>query len=748
MSGPGRIALREEKSEALVAFSSLTRMILWLTLTIHASRFDFEDLTMLRASVLALFLVPAALLADTLTLFTNGKKPADRRLTTVRSLNDKDFFLRPPANLNVWEARKQAVREQILVATGLWPLPPRTALKPTIHGKIIRDGYTVEKVFFSSHPGHYVCGNLYRPTDKDGKPLAGKRPGVLCPHGHWRNGRFYDAGEAAAKAQIDKKAEKTMEGARYPLQARCAQLARMGCVVFHYDMVGYADSKSIGHSAFSSVEAELRLQNLMGLQTWNSIRSLDFLSSLPDVDAKRIGVTGASGGGTQTFILCALDSRPAAAFPAVMVSTQMQGGCVCENCSYLRIGTGNVEFAGLFAPRPLGMSGADDWTKDIERKGLPELEKLYKLFNAGDKVMAKCYPMFEHNYNQVSRELMYGWFNKHLELKQKTPIHEKPFKPIPPAELSVFDKTHPRPADSLPAGKLLDYLTSVSDKQLEGLRPNEAEPMGEYRRILGPALRVMMASRLPAPRQIDAREQGAPKVTGATVKGFVIGRRGQGEQVPAVLIEGKKSSGTIVVWVDQAGKKSLLEGKQLSSAAKTILDKGAAILAVDVFGTGELSAPKATAVNEVFAGYTFGYNRPLLSQRVHDILTAVAFARKQQGVKKVHLIGNGKAGPWVLLARGLCGDSVARTAADVNKFRFDSVRKMTDEMMLPGALKYGGLPALAGLSAPGELHLHNQRGTGMGQWLKPAYKAAGAGDKLVTSGEKLPAEKLIDWLLK
>ena len=61
------------------------------------------------------------------------------------------------------------VREQILVATGLWPLPPRTALKPTIHGKIQRDGYTVEKVFFSSHPGHYVCGNLYRPTDKDGK---------------------------------------------------------------------------------------------------------------------------------------------------------------------------------------------------------------------------------------------------------------------------------------------------------------------------------------------------------------------------------------------------------------------------------------------------------------------------------------------------------------------------------------------------------------------------------------------------
>ena len=135
----------------------------------------------------------------------------------------------------------------------------------------------------------------------------------------------------------------------------------MGCVVFHYDMVGYADSKQIAHRAgFTDAEAELRLQSFMGLQTCNSIRALDFLVSLPDVDPKRIGVTGASGGGTQTFILCAIDDRPAAAFPAVMVSTGMQGGCICENCSYLRVGTGNIELAGLFAPKPLGMTGADD----------------------------------------------------------------------------------------------------------------------------------------------------------------------------------------------------------------------------------------------------------------------------------------------------------------------------------------------------------------------------------------------------
>src|SRR5207248_3743168 len=263
--------------------------------------------------------------------------------------------------------------------------------------------YTIEKVFFASMPGHYVSGNLYRPKGKTGK-LAG----VLCPHGHWKNGRFFDAGPEEAKKQIEKGAEKTTNGARFPLQARCAMLARMGSVVFHYDMVGVADSQPIPHAkGFADAEAELRLQSALGLQTWNSIRALDFLLSLPEVDAKRIGVTGASGGGTQTFLLCAIDDRPTVAFPAVMVSTEMQGGCVCENASYLRQFTGNIDLAALFAPKPLGMSAANDWTKEIETKGLPELKALYKLLGAEDNVTAKCFLQFDHNYNQVSRELMY-----------------------------------------------------------------------------------------------------------------------------------------------------------------------------------------------------------------------------------------------------------------------------------------------------------------------------------------------------
>lgn len=335
-----------------------------------------------------------------------------------------------------------------------------------------------------------------------------------------------------------------------------------------------------------------------------------------------------------------------------MVSTQMQGGCTCENCSYLRIGTGNVEFAALFAPKPLGMTGANDWTIDIERKGLPELKKIYQLYESPDRVMAKCFPAFDHNYNQVSREVMYNWLNQYLDLKHPAPVEEKPFEPIPPARLSVYDVQTPRPADSLKADKLRDYLTSVSDKQIDALRPTDAASFIKYRQVFGPALRVMTGGGLPVAGEIEAKRQGSPRLDGFIVQGFVLGRKNQGDAVPAVLVHRQAFSGTVVVWIDPAGKASLIADGKVAPAAKSILDKGAAILAVDVLGTGELAGDRMN-VNKTFAGYTFGYNSPLLAQRVHDILTAVAFARGHKGTKTVHLVGHGKAGPWVLLARAV-----------------------------------------------------------------------------------------------
>jgi dienelactone hydrolase len=706
-----------------------------------------------------LFLCLSALmfaLADAAVAQDKAAYPKDSRLGKPKDYNGY-FPWTAPKDLAQWQQRRRELRQQLLVALGLWPMPKKTPLHPVIHGRIDREGYSVEKVFFASLPGFYVTGNLYRPRTKDGKLPPGKLPAVLSPHGHWPNGRFYEASDDTVVQQIKQGAEKTKEGAKYPLQARCAQLARMGCVVFHYDMIGYADSTQLTHGeGFKDAEAELWQQSFMGLQTWDSIRALDFLLSLPEVDSGRIGVTGASGGGTQTFILCAIDDRPAAAFPAVMVSTGMQGGCVCENCSYLRLNTGNIEIAGLFAPRPLAMSGANDWTVKIESDGLPQLKQLYRLYGAEDKVAAKCWPQFGHNYNQVSREFMYNWFNKHLRLGQPEPVSERPFVPVPPKQLSVYDAEHPRPKDAVNVAALRRYLTTEAEEQLAMLFPKDEKGLAELRQVVGTALRVMVNDRLPAASDIEETiEKANPIRQGREVltTRSRIGRKGEKDMISVARLRSSKFNGTVVVCIHPDGIAAFDGPKGPTPLARLLLKENAEILVPDVFLTGQTyqgakRQPPDPRYTKGYAGYVFGYNRTLLANRIHDILTVLAAARQETGAKRLHLVGFGKAGPWVVLARALCGEAVDRTAADLDGFRFEQVHNMDDEMMQPGALKYGGLPVLMALCAPHELYLHNAKGTGSDRWLRAAYKLAGRPEQLHRSEAQSSPEAVVRWLLR
>ncbi|MEM9644908.1 MAG: acetylxylan esterase, partial [Planctomycetota bacterium] len=347
----------------------------------------------LRAQAVS-FAIASALVCTSITGQLRAEGPAENDATptgigtALQTLNGH-FPFAVPEDAEAWEQRSDHLRHRVLVSTGLWPMPPKTPLRPTIHGRLVRDGFTAERVFFESWPGHVVTGMLFRPT---GKNTAGesnaeqnaeslietKRPGVLCPHGH--GGRLMRTDDEAFEKQLASGAEKFAPSGRYAKLARCIHLARMGCVVFMHDMLGYADSQQIDFQTahrhakprpeesnrlapcLYSIDADLHLQSVMGWQTFNSIRALDFLASLPDVDPERLGVTGGSGGGTQTILLGAIDDRVRVSFPNGMVSTSMQGGCYCENCNYLRIDTGNVELAALFAPRPQGMTAADDWT--------------------------------------------------------------------------------------------------------------------------------------------------------------------------------------------------------------------------------------------------------------------------------------------------------------------------------------------------------------------------------------------------
>jgi dienelactone hydrolase len=655
-----------------------------------------------------------SLAADSLSL-PAGVTLNDIRLKPQRTLQDKYHPWSPPESKEAWEKEAERIRRQLLVSNGLWPLPEKTPLDPVIHGLSDRGDYTVEKVFFRSRPGVYVTGSLYRPK----KPSTEKRPAVLCPHGHWLNGRFQDETAKAAAEGLASGAESYLSGAKHPLQAIEVQLARMGCIAFIYDTVGTADNLALPHrEGFNDVAAELWLQNKMGLQTWNSIRALDFIESLPDVDPRRIGVTGASGGGTQTFMLCALDPRPAVAFPAVMVGTAMQGGCQCENASYLRHDINNVAIAALIAPRPLAMTGANDWTIDIETKGLPELKKVYGFYGKEDHVAAKCFAHFPHNYNEVSREMMFAWMAKHFGL-EGAPVEQSDFWPMTRDQLTVFDDKHPKPADWLNAEKLRAEMTKESRATMAGLKLSDEESLERYRKVVGEAADIMLGI-----GAFPASGGGVPDDSTPGVHRVYIEL--DGHRVPIVwLAQLGKLNGEAVVWMDGRGKAHLLgEDGKPKPAVQKLLDAGYLVASADVALAGaqlEEGKPASYPVNSGFPGYTYCYNRPLLALRVREVAVTRAIAGvimagflRDGGKPKsppVHVVGTGNAGLWVLLSSVFRKQRPAeKVIVDLNRFSFEHVTKVDDPNLLPGALKYGDLDGLAALAAPAFLSIHRPSG--------------------------------------
>src|SRR6185503_15334435 len=278
------------------------------------------------------------------------------------------------------------------------------------------------------------AGNLYRPLGTSKGPF----PGVLNPHGHWKEGRMAN----------------TPLGS---IAARCISFARQGMVAFSYDMVGYNDTAQVTHKFAHDPTNQLWNISLMGLQTWNSIRALDFLESLPEVDQKRLACTGESGGGTQTFMLGAVDDRLAAQAPIVMVSHSMQGGCSCENAPGLRIDYSNMEIAAAPAPRPqLLVAATGDWTKMTLSVEGPAIEKVYRLFNAPEKFR---YVRFDenHNYNKTSREAVYETFGQWLlHAPDRASLKEVAYTKEPDSDLRAF------PDDKLPADTVTEEQLTES----------------------------------------------------------------------------------------------------------------------------------------------------------------------------------------------------------------------------------------------------------------------------------------------
>ncbi|HYK01280.1 MAG TPA: CocE/NonD family hydrolase [Thermoanaerobaculia bacterium] len=284
------------------------------------------------------------------------------------------------------------MRRGILEGAGLNPLPIRTPLNPVIHSRKIKNGYTIENVGLEISPGYWLAGNLYRPLGR-----TGKVPAIAHPIGHFKTDGW-----------------KTRT--RREMQARAGHLAQMGAVVFTYDMVGWGETRQVPHSS----------RRALALQLWNSIRVIDFLESLPEVDPGRIGITGASSGGSQAILNAAVDPRIAVSAPIVKITAMTAGGCGCETGMPVRelTGSNNAEIAALIAPKPLLIvTDGKDSTKYFPQLEHPYVEGIYRLYGAEHRFRNVHFAREGHDFGINKRRALYEFFAEHLGL-ERIPIHD------------------------------------------------------------------------------------------------------------------------------------------------------------------------------------------------------------------------------------------------------------------------------------------------------------------------------------
>lgn len=556
---------------------------------------------------------------------------ADRRNVEVPD-TDTHVVLADFRSKEEWEQHRARVKRQILSAAGLDPMPVRTPLNAQRFGKLERDGYTVEKVLLETWPGFFLGGNLYVPT------TPGKHPAIVSPHGHWNYGRL----EHQPLASVP---------------TRAANLARRGHVVLIYDMVGYNDTAQVPHS-FNGRRETLWAFGPLGLQLWDSIRVVDYVATLPEVDASRIGATGASGGGTQTFLLAAVDDRIAYAAPVNMVSAYMQGGSYCENAPGLRFGISNLDIAAAFAPKPMLLTSATgDWTSHVPKEEYPAIKRIYDLYGEGDKLTEQQVDA-PHNYNQLTREAVYRFmdrqaFGRNDDGKEKsTPIEKLGDM------LALMGRTLPAHA--------LDYNGLFADwRRVATAQADDTSDL----QLLRARLRQVLA----LPATVTATRDALGTIS-----------RGQGDRIASLWTPGRGRPLVVVHPGGSAAGNALPEVAAAKKAKRPVL-------VLQVFQTGTAVAERKRTHN-----HWLTFNASDDQARVHDIVAALATL---PAGTTADVMATGDARYWAAVAVAATGGGHALTF-DVRTLAADDAA-MEASCFVPGIQRVGGMRTVARLLPSG-----------------------------------------------
>ena len=301
-------------------------------------------------------------------------------------------------NLEAWNARRANLRSHMMETMGLVGLK-KSPLNPVVSAKREFDGYTVQNIGLEVLPGVWVTGLLYKPAS-----FEGNIPLFLSPHGHFGGNDINEFGRFRPDQQL-----------------RCAMLARMGVAVFSYGNFAWDESGL----AFGGrgLRADLHRTDLgLIMQTWFAIRILDYLFEQPWADTTRVGVTGASGGGSQAMFITAIDDRITLSVPVVMMASHFFGGCPCESGLPIHFPTEGLpsnpaEIAAMAAPRPqLFVSVCNDWTVTTPDIEMPYMKQIYGLFGKADMVENVHLTGEDHDYGINKRTALYDFVAKHFGL--------------------------------------------------------------------------------------------------------------------------------------------------------------------------------------------------------------------------------------------------------------------------------------------------------------------------------------------
>jgi len=572
-----------------------------------------------------------------------ASEASERRLTRLSAVNTGEDF-------KSWQ---DANRRKFLELIGGLP-GERTPLRPRVVGEIAREGYVVRKIIFESLPDYFVPANLYVPTAG-----RGPFPAVLSPCGHSENGKAYEV-----------------------YQHLFIGLAKRGYVVLTYDPTGQGERYEVwdfvhhrgvfdnpdDQHTLPGLQELLMGQNLARYFVWDGIRGLDYLTSLPEVNGERIGVTGSSGGGTLTTYISMLDPRVKAASIVTFISSlpmKIEARSLDSDADpeqdvpgLLAAGIDHTEFVGMIAPRPvlIGAATRDFFPIEGTRRTFGELQVLYNKLGVPERLKMVEFD-HRHVYSQPLREAAYAWFDRWLKGSEGE-AHEPEI--VTERDEALRCTPTGQLITSLGGKRLYDFNRQEADRLLQQLRARRGEP--GFRAGLGRSIRERLA--LPSdPIDPRARKIAEKEVGGLAIEKLLVETE-PGIVAPVRIIRPKTQGGRLPAVIYLRDRRGEHDSPPLLAS---LAQRGELVASADVRGFGETWSPGNVVQTDgnYFqpwngADADFAYaaaflGRPLLGMRVWDALNVAAYVRSRPDVdpQRVRMVGRGWGGMTALFSAAL-----------------------------------------------------------------------------------------------